>query len=108
MKPEDGATELAKYLLGCGIDRDSWSVKRGIPPMLAFYREQRVDGCKFEADADMLLYRWGVYNWGQGEFFELDITRQLCLNSSSEDEDIWQLGITFKFNPTPPPRALGT
>jgi hypothetical protein len=107
MKPKDAAIELMKYLLECGLDGDSWSVERGMPPMLALYRDQRVDGCKFESDADMLLYQWGVYNWGQGEFFQLDITRQLCLDSSSDDEDIWQLGITFKFNPTPPLRALG-
>lgn len=58
-----------------------------------------------EADGDMLLYQWGIYNWGNGECFELNITRQLMLNEG-EDNDIRQLSLTFKFNPTDLLRGL--
>jgi hypothetical protein len=108
MQPENTATEFVKFMLQCGLDRASLNVERGVQAMLVFYRDQRVDGCRLESDADMLLYQWGVYDWGrgQGESFELDITRQLCLNGSSDDEDIWQLSLTFKFSPTDPLRGL--
>jgi hypothetical protein len=69
----------------------------GINLMLRFYKEIRCDKCSLEEDADMLLFQWGIYDWGVGEFFELDITRQLIRNSSCEDDDIWQLSLTFKF-----------
>jgi len=41
-----------------------------------------------------------------GDFFELDMTRQLILGGDSEDENIWQLSLTFKFAPTEALRAI--
>src|SRR5262245_31541706 len=55
------------------------------------------------------LYRahqWGTYDWGEGESFEFDITRQLILGAG-EDENIFQLSLTFKFQPTVKLRQLG-
>jgi hypothetical protein len=107
MKPETAETEFEKVLAQRALDRTRLTAEQGVPAMLAFYRDERADGCRFEDDADMLLYEWGTYNWGRGEFFELSITRQLIHDGSGEDEDIWQLGLTFKFSPTHPLRALG-
>jgi hypothetical protein len=64
--------------------------------MFSFYRDVRADGCRLESDGDMLLFQWGTYDWGKGEQFELDITRQL-IPGPGEDEDIWQLHLTFRF-----------
>ncbi len=49
--------------------------------------------------ATCLLYQWGCYDWGEGEFFELNITRQF-IDGAGEDEDIRQLLLTFKYKPT--------
>lgn len=74
--------------------------------MLSFYREERVEGCRPNANEDMLLYQWGTYHWGGGESFEFDITRQLIVGDG-EDEDIFQLSLTFMFRPAEELRKLG-
>lgn len=73
--------------------------------MLAFYREDPVDNCAAE-DGDMLLFQWGTYDWGSGEWFELDVTRQF-MAPSGEDDGISQLSLTFKFAPDAQLRSLG-
>lgn len=78
----------------------------GIHLMLNFYLEERVEEGDLDADGDMLLYQWGTYDWGKGETFELDITRQL-ISGDGEDDDIFQLSLTFKFQPTESLRQLG-
>jgi hypothetical protein len=107
MKSDAAEAEFEKVLAQRALDRTRLTAEQGVPAMLAFYRDERAEGCRFERDADMLLYEWGTYNWGRGEFFDLSITRQLIHDSTGEDENIWQLGLTFKFSPTPPLRALG-
>ena len=107
MKPETAEIEFEKLLAQRALDRTRLTSEQGVAAMLAFYRAERAEGCSFERDADMLLYEWGIYNWGRGEFFELGIARQLIRDGSGEDEDIWQLGLTFKFSPTQPLRAVG-
>ena len=74
--------------------------------MLGFYRDERVEESLLDADGDMLLYQWGTYNWGNGGSFELDITRQVIVGDG-EDEDIFQLSLTFKFQPAETLRHLG-
>lgn len=106
MKPETAQVEFEKVLTQRALERTRLTAKEGVPAMLAFYRDERADGCSFDRDADMLLYEWGTYDWGRGEFFDLSITRQLIHGGSGEDEDIWQLALTFKFSPTEALRAL--
>ena len=77
----------------------------GVDLMTSFYREERAEGCHIDEDGDMLLYQWGTYDWGGGESFELDITRQLI--TGGEDDDIFQLALTFRFQPTDPLRQSG-
>src|SRR5262245_4806221 len=55
---------------------------------------------------DMLLFQWGTYDWGQGPRFELDMTRQFLVGPG-EDEDIWQLSLTYRFEPSEALRTLG-
>jgi hypothetical protein len=76
--------------------------------MVAFYRETHAEDCAHE-DGDMLLFQWGTYDWhdGHGPHFELDITRQFIQSEEVEDEDIWQLHLTFCFPPTDDLRAVG-
>ena len=80
----------------------------GIETMLRFFRECRVDGCSPASDADMLLVQWGTYDWGSGENFEFDLTRQVILPDEEEDEAIWQLHLTYRFPPSAELRGLGS
>ncbi len=72
--------------------------------MTTFYREVRAADCDLDADGDMLLFQWGVYDWGEGESFEYDITRQLVPEPTGDEEDyggfIGQLSLTLKFPPS--------
>jgi len=72
--------------------------------MLGFYRQIRASGCPVEEDGDMLLFQWGVYNWGHGETYSYDITRQFIL--SDGDGEISQLSLTVHFSVTDLLRSL--
>ena len=85
----------------------SLTAEDGIALMLAFFRERRADDCPLDSAGDMLLFQWGTYDWGKGEFFEFDITRQFILDGEAEDENIWQLSLTFKYVATDTLFALG-
>jgi hypothetical protein len=76
------------------------TVPDGIDAMLAFYEYVRAEGCDLAHDGDMLLYQYGTWDRGEGRHFELDITRQFIVDGG-EDEDIWQLSLTFVFAPSP-------
>ncbi len=105
MKPETAATEFVNFMARRALVRQDLTPEQGVPAMLAYYREERANGLSFERDADMLLYQWGTYDWGRGESFELNITRQLILYEG-DDQDIWQLRLTFNFKPTDTLRDL--
>jgi hypothetical protein len=83
----------------------SLSPAEGISLMLAFYDDEQADGCNIDEDGDMLLCQWGCYDWGQGESFEFNITRQFT-ETEGEDEGIRQLSLTFKFKPVDSLRNL--
>lgn len=65
------------------------------------YRDVRVLGYTGE-DQDMLLFQYGVNDCGQGEKFELDLTRQFM----SSDGEIYQLNSTLLFEPTSELRSI--
>ncbi len=106
MKPNKAKSSFQQHLKDIGFILDKMKPNEGIDAMLSFYRNERADGCSFYDDADMLLFQWGTYDWGDGEFFEFNITRQLIF-SGFGDENIWQLSLTFKFIPDDVLRQLG-
>lgn len=62
-------------------------------------------------DGDMILAQYGTYDWGRGEYFEVDVTRQLMPQEEDADEDddnIHQLRCVVRFAPTEELRALGS
>ena len=74
--------------------------------MLDLYSTARADNCDLEADGDSLLFQWGTYDWGNGKNFEYNITRQFIFPTKFKDEEeeweedtIWQLSLTLKFQP---------
>jgi hypothetical protein len=99
MKPRTAKKRFLEILREKGHRLSSLTPTEGIALMLDFYRAERAEGGELDEDGDMLLYQWGCCDWGEGEFFELDITRQF-IDGAGEDEDIRQLHLTFKFEPT--------
>lgn len=94
----DGFHEFAAH---CGARIDQLSAADAIELMGAFYREVRADDCNLDADGDMLLFQWGLSDWGDGASFAYDITRQLIPQAASDDAElssfIGQLSLTLKF-----------
>jgi hypothetical protein len=99
MKSHDALHQLERLLAARGMRVDTLSVTDGIEAMLEFYRSVRADDCALEDGGDMLLLQWGTYDWGEGARFELNLTRQV-IPIGGEDEDIWQLQLTFRFDPS--------
>ncbi len=104
---ENALQEFERFLSRRGLAVATLSVASGSAAMLDFYREHRPAECAQMPDGDMLLFQWGTYDWGEGEHFQLDLTRQLIVSDEAEDEDIWQLSLTFLFEPVDDLRALG-
>lgn len=95
MQPRDAYMAFIDYLADRGIDRET-QPGQAILAMLSFYRDQRIDGCDLARDEDMLLFEWGVYDWGDGEHLEVGIARQVILPDEEDDDAIWQLRVTYR------------
>jgi hypothetical protein len=67
-----------------------------IKTAIELYSLERIDGATAILE-DMLLFQWGVFDWGDGEYFELDVTRQI---SPSDTDELRQLSCTLYFNPS--------
>lgn len=106
MNPHAARETFQRLLTEGGLALERLTVPQGLAAMFAFYRNQRAEECPADADGDMLLYQWGMSRGDEDDFFELDMTRQLILGGDSEDENIWQLSLTFKFAPTEALRAI--
>ena len=65
------------------------------------YRNVRLPETDLDADGDLLLYQWGVMDWGDGLFAIIDLTRQIqvAAASPSGDPSAWQIGCRFRFPP---------
>jgi hypothetical protein len=60
MKTDAAEAEFEKVLAQRALDRTRLTAEQGVPAMLAFYRDERAEGCRFERDADMLLGSWRI------------------------------------------------
>ena len=103
-KQGDALEAFRLYLGGRGLNEATLGVRDGFETMLDFYRDERASGCALDRDDDMLLFQWGTYlrhrlDGTVDEVSNLDLTRQL-IYGVGEDDDIWQLAVTFEFNPT--------
>jgi len=106
----DARQEFKKFLSGRNLNERNLNLANGCEAFFDFYRDLRPHGRVFEQhwDADRLLFQWGTYDWGAGEHFSFNLTRQLILSDEdAEDEDNWQLRLTFEFEPNNDLRALG-
>lgn len=99
MKPVESVDALIKFSKASGVALQESGLREGLAQMFAFYSDVKAVGCD-GSESDMLLFQWGVYDWGQGPFFELNITRQFIEDEFEDDDAISQLSLTFKYSPT--------
>jgi hypothetical protein len=109
-EPRNACQEFEKVLGGRGLNGHALGLVDGCDALFDFYKDIRAGGHVFEQheDADMLLFQWGTYDWGQGEHFSFNLIRQLICCEQAEDEDIWQLSLVFEFEVNDELRALGS
>src|SRR5262245_11906969 len=69
--------------------------------MFEFYRAVRATECDLENNGDMLLFQWGLYDFGKGEHFLVDVTRQFIDSGLEDDDAISQLQLSFLYVPEP-------
>ena len=100
MDPREIEESFASFVQNHGIDLQAAPPSAGIDAMIRFYADQRADECDLSSEGDMLLFQWGTYDWGDGVRFELDLTRQVIFPDEEYDDAIWQLHLTYRFNPT--------
>lgn len=107
MDPASARDELERFLATRRGPGGALTPRQGAAAVLDFYRERRAAGCDLESDGDMLLFQWGTHDWGEGQHFEIDFTRQLLVPRDEEDPDVLQLSLTFRFPATEGMRGLG-
>ncbi|MGE4190150.1 MAG: hypothetical protein AB7G12_09635 [Thermoanaerobaculia bacterium] len=72
------------------------------PVVLELYGRERIDRTAIDEDGDMLLFQWGVFDWGDGRRFEIDLSRQAIIPEDDDeeaDQEIQQLRCTFRYEP---------
>ena len=107
MKLEAAKTDFEKFIAKSGFTISSLTPTDAVRVMLDFYRLIQIEDIPLEESAgDMLLYQWGTYDWGQGRFFQCDITRQFIIADSEGDDGFRQLSFTCFFQPSPTFDAL--
>lgn len=95
MKPRSANTRFLKRLAAAGLTLDTLTPVVGIEAMLAFYLEERADGCEFDEDGDMLLFQWAASDADGKPTIGFDITRQL-MATDDEDDEPRQLRLCFE------------
>lgn len=81
-------------------DKEIFTPEEIIDIAINLFNSIRVDKIDYtETHNDMLLYQYGVYNWGDenGNHFSFDITRQIII---PEDDEPHQLSLNLIFDPS--------
>jgi hypothetical protein len=111
MTSDEAPDRLRALLREAGVDLDRPSaddVQTTWQVMRRFAAEPVDDADPREAEGDGILAQYGTYDWGDGEQFELDMTRQFSFSDEDgEYSHMAQLQCTFQFEPSDALRALG-
>ena len=103
-RPATAEPALQRYLLAASGSLEQMPVGTFLAGAIAFYRDEPVTGIATDDGADMLLFQYGSYDWGDGTAFEIDVTRQFA---HDHDGTLSQLQATAYFAPDPALAALG-
>lgn len=107
MKTKQAREEFDAFLKAMGSPATLDAPAAGFNAMLGFYRSIRAEDVDLARDGDMLLFQWGIYGSEENRSFDLDLTRQLICGEG-EDDDIWQLHLTYRFPVDEVFRGLGS
>lgn len=107
MPPSDSAPALQRFLAEHRIDIGIATLAEFVGALVDFYQKVAFSGLAPIAEADMLLFQFGIYDWGHGEYFEFDITRQFIVDDEEDDDAISQLHCTARYEPSVLLRAVG-
>jgi|SRR5579859_564885 len=107
MKPSDSAEALQLYLQAHVGNPDGAPLGVLISAAIQFYTTKPATGLSDNASSDMLLFQYGCYDWGDGESFEIDLTRQFIIAEETDDDAISQLHLTAYFEPDDELRKVG-
>jgi len=107
MNPKEAKAEFETFVAEAGAVVSEFKPIDAVRLMLDFYEQERAEGCEVQADGDMLLFQWGVHEWGQqGEFFEFNLTRQFVDHEGQDGENQTQLSLTCCYPPSPALAAI--
>jgi len=98
MTPSTSVNAFEEFIEGRGGALPDLTVRTGVAEMLAFYETVLPVGCASQ-NGDMLLFQWGIYDWGDGKHFEINMTRQFIESAAEDDDAISQLQLVFRFAP---------
>ena len=98
---------LRRFAVAAWVDPANVNAGQLFDTMTAWYERERAEDVAVEEGGDMLLLQWGTYDWGNGEMFEFDVTRQLIAAAAVDDDAIWQLSWKLLFPPSAATAALG-
>lgn len=101
MIPSESEAAFLRFLDSSGLKLKSLRPAKGLHAMLDFYRSIRPAKISPSAHSgDLLMYQWGVFDWGGGPRFELDIRRQFVEEIREDDQGLMShLSLTFHFLP---------
>lgn len=95
--PDHAVSAFADFAEG---DPTRLPIGEAFTAMFDFYASIAAEGALPEdEEGDMLLFEYGTYNWGEGERFELCLTRQLVLEPDEDELEYWQLRLVFRYDP---------
>ena len=100
LKPSSSEYSLRQHFTKAQIDPTAFTVRELIDTVIGFYQSQRASGLSPNPDSDMLLFQWGKYDWGEGEYFEVDMVRQFAKGQLFGDPKLSQLHATAYFEPS--------
>ncbi|QEG22270.1 hypothetical protein MFFC18_21460 [Mariniblastus fucicola] len=98
-------SELRRHLDENDCDVAHSNPKSALDLVAGFYRIARFENCDLDNDGDMLLFQWGVNDLGDGEFFDVDFTRQL-IDGSNDENLITQVSYRFRYRATDQFRSI--
>src|SRR5579863_10129923 len=107
MVPSNSASAMKRFYRSRSINWSTASLAELFDGAFDFYANVRAFGLAAAPQADMLLFQFGVYNWGHGEYFEVDLTRQFIIAGAEDDDALSQLRCTAYYQPTPRFRGVG-
>ena len=100
VRSTDSEVALRRFAVEHGVNLDEVDGETLARTMVDWYRAERADDVDVDADGDMLLFQWGRYDWGEGEWFEFDVTRQFIVVDLEDDDAFFQLSWKLLFQPS--------